>query len=72
MVESVTSEVRCTVIALGYNVSLGLIGGLSPLAATWLVQRTDNDYSPAFMIMAAGAISFCALIFLKLRREDEA
>jgi MHS family proline/betaine transporter-like MFS transporter len=72
MVESVTSEVRCTVIALGYNVSLGLLGGLSPLAATWLVRRTENDYSPAFMIMAAGAISFCALMFLKLKREDEA
>ena len=62
MVEAVPKEVRCTAIALGYNVSLGLIGGLSPLAATWLVHRTDNDYSPAFMIMAAAAISFLVLL----------
>jgi MFS transporter, MHS family, proline/betaine transporter len=62
MVEAVPKEVRCTAIALGYNVSLGLIGGLSPLAATWLVHRTDDDYSPAFMIMAAAAISFLVLL----------
>jgi MHS family proline/betaine transporter-like MFS transporter len=69
MVEAVPAEVRCTAIALGYNVALGLIGGLSPLAATWLVERTDNDYSPAFMIMAAGAISFLVLL-LGLRRRQ--
>ena len=58
MVEAVPWQVRCTAIALGYNVTLGVIGGLSPLVATWLVARTANDYSPAFMIMAAAAISF--------------
>ncbi|MBI2742204.1 MAG: MFS transporter [Rhodospirillales bacterium] len=62
MVEAVPVDVRCTAIALGYNVALGLIGGLSPLAATWLVERTDNDYSPGYMIMAAGAISFLVLL----------
>jgi len=70
MVEAVTKEVRCTAIALGYNVALGLIGGVSPLAATWLVHRTDNDYSPAFMIMAAAAISF--LVLLLFRRAPPA
>jgi len=62
MVETVPTEVRCTVIALGYNVTLGVIGGLSPLVATWLVDRTGNDYSPAFMIMVAAAVSFLALL----------
>ncbi len=62
MVEAVPTEVRCTVIALGYNVTLGVVGGLSPLVATWLVERTANNYSPAFMIMAAAAMSFLALL----------
>ena len=56
---------RCTAIALGYNVTLGVVGGLSPLVATWLVERTDNDYSPAFMIMVAAAISFLAILTFK-------
>ncbi len=62
MVEAVPAEIRCTAIALGYNVTLGIIGGLSPLVATWLVHRTANNYSPAFMIMAAAAISFMAIL----------
>ena len=65
MVEAVPAEVRCTAIAVGYNVTLGVIGGLSPLVAAWLVERTGNDYSPAFMIMAAAAISFLALLSFK-------
>jgi len=65
MVEAVPWQVRCTAIALGYNVTLGVIGGLSPLVATWLVARTHNDYSPAFMIMAAAAISFFAILSFK-------
>jgi MFS transporter, MHS family, proline/betaine transporter len=59
------AAVRCTAIALGYNVTLGVIGGLSPLVATWLVSRTENDYSPAFMIMVAAAISFLAVTRFK-------
>jgi MHS family proline/betaine transporter-like MFS transporter len=65
MVEVVPREVRCTATAMGYNISLGLLGGLSPFAATWLVDRTENDYSPAFMIIAAAAISFIALLTVR-------
>jgi len=65
MVEAVPWQVRCTAIALGYNVTLGIVGGLSPLVATWLVARTHNDYSPAFMIMVAAAISFFAILTFK-------
>lgn len=65
MVEAAPVAVRCTAIALGYNVTLGVVGGLSPLVATWLVERTGNDYSPAYMIMVAAAISFAALLYFK-------
>ena len=58
---------RCTAIALGYNVTLGVVGGLSPLVATWLVERTGDDLSPAFMIMAAAAISFLAVLGFRER-----
>src|SRR6185503_15867700 len=62
MVEAAPAAVRCTAIALGYNVTLGVIGGLSPLVATWLVKRTADQLAPAFMIMAASAISFLAVL----------
>jgi MFS transporter, MHS family, proline/betaine transporter len=65
MVEVAPLAVRCTVISLGYNLTLGLIGGCSPLVATWLVNRTSNDLSPAVLIMGAAGISFVAALFYR-------
>jgi len=65
MVEAAPARIRCTAVALGYNVCLGVIGGLTPLVATWLVARTADELAPAYLIMAAGAISFVAAWSLK-------
>ncbi len=62
MVEAAPAPVRCTAVALGYNICLGVIGGLTPLAATWLVSRTGDEISPAFLIMAAAAVSFATIL----------
>ena len=53
---------RCTAVALGYNACLGVIGGLTPLTATWLVERTGNEIAPAFLIMAAAAVTFAVVL----------
>lgn len=63
LVEAAPAGVRCCIVALGYNVALGILGGLTPLAAAWLIERTGNDYSPAFMIMAAAVVALIALRF---------
>lgn len=70
MVEATPPEVRCTAIALGYNITLGVIGGLSPLAATWLVQRTGDSLSPAWLLMAAAAISFVSVLLFRESHKD--
>jgi MHS family proline/betaine transporter-like MFS transporter len=64
MVEATPYEVRCTAIAIGYNTAYGVLGGLSPLGATWLVHRTDIDLSPAWIVMAAAVLSFFSLLSL--------
>lgn len=70
MVEAVPVAVRCTAIALGYNITLGFVGGASPMVATWLVHRTANDFVPAFMVMVAAAVSFLSvLLFRENSRE---
>ncbi|MGF7159973.1 MHS family proline/betaine transporter-like MFS transporter [Rhodoligotrophos appendicifer] len=66
MVEGAPAEVRCTVVSIGYNISFGIIGGLTPLVATWLVERTANQLAPAFLIMAAAAISAVAVVMTRL------
>lgn len=71
MVEATPRPVRCTAIALGYNVTFGILGGLTPLAAAWLIDRTAMDLSPAYMIMAAAAISFVSLLFYRESYRDD-
>jgi MHS family proline/betaine transporter-like MFS transporter len=65
MVESAPERIRCTAVALGYNVCLGVIGGLTPLVATWLVARTGDELAPAYLIMAAAAVSCFAAWCMK-------
>jgi len=65
MVEAVPAKVRCSALALGFNVTAGIVGGLTPLVAVWLVHRTEDDFSPAYMIMAAAAISLLAMVFYR-------
>jgi MHS family proline/betaine transporter-like MFS transporter len=68
MVESTPSQVRCTAVALGYNLCLAITGGATPVVAAWLVERTTNEISPAMLIMVAAAITFFGL----LRTEETA
>jgi MHS family proline/betaine transporter-like MFS transporter len=71
MVEATPPEVRCTAVALGYNLTLGLIGGVSPLVATWLVHRTGDNFSPAWLLMLASAVSFgSVLLYRETSREQ--
>lgn len=53
--------VRCTALAIGYNVTLGLVGGTSPLFASWLIDRFDDNAAPGYLIAVLAAVSFVAL-----------
>ncbi len=65
LVEAAPPTVRCTAVALGYNLCMGLFGGLSPLVATWLVERTGDEIAPAFLIMAAAAVTLVTLFWFR-------
>lgn len=50
--EQFPTRVRYTASALCYNVSYTIFGGTAPLVATWLIERTGNNLSPAFYLIA--------------------
>jgi MFS transporter, MHS family, proline/betaine transporter len=52
-------------VALGYNLCYAVFGGLSPLAATWLVARSGDEIAPAFLIMASAVVSFATLFWFR-------
>jgi MHS family proline/betaine transporter-like MFS transporter len=60
MVEALPGRVRCTAISLSYNFSVGLSGGLTPLVATWLIQRSGDEMVPAVMLMMLAAMTLLA------------
>jgi MHS family proline/betaine transporter-like MFS transporter len=61
MVEIVPSRLRCTIVAVGYNTGLAILGGLTPIAAVYAIERTGDDLSPAFLVMAAAAVSLAVI-----------
>jgi MFS family permease len=38
-----------------------ILGGLTPMAAVYAIERTRDDLSPAFLLMAAAAISLAVI-----------
>jgi len=64
MVETAPAYIRATVVALGYNLTMGILGGLTPLVASWLIHRTENEMIPAYMIVTVAAVSLVALMFV--------
>lgn len=57
------TEVRYTGIALGYAIGVALLGGTQPLICTYLIEATQNPYSPTFYLMFAACIGSLALYF---------
>ena len=64
MVETVGGQVRVSAVAIAFNLGMGIIGGLSPLFATWLIVTTGEEIAPAYFIIGAAAVSFVATRFL--------
>ena len=74
MGELLPLQVRCTGIGIAYNVAIGLFGGTAPLIVTYLVARTGDDFTPAYYVMGAAAVSLVSLLGLPetaRRRADE-
>ena len=61
LVEALPREVSCTAISVSYNLSVGLFGGLAPMVATWLIQRTGDEMFPALILTVIAALTLVAL-----------
>ncbi len=50
-------KLRCSSVAMGYNLSMAVFGGTTPMLATYLVNRTADDYAPVYYLMIGVLIS---------------
>lgn len=57
------TRVRLFAVAIGFNISVSIFGGTTPLFAETLVSGTGNVMVPAFILMAAGIVGAITLRF---------
>lgn len=67
LAEIMPTQVRCSGLSIGHNISMAIFGGSAPFLATHLIQYTNNMSSPAFLLMGAAFLSLCSLIFIRDR-----
>ncbi len=63
--EHFSTEVRFSGFALGYNAGAGLLGGVTPFVAGWLIHSTGSLTAPSCYLMAASAILLVVCCRLK-------
>ncbi len=64
LAECFNNQHRVSGIGLSYNLSFGFVGGLAPLAVTYLLHITNIEYAPAFYLMMTALLSLIAIINL--------
>jgi len=63
------TAIRFSGLSLGYGVATSVFGGMTPLAVTFLLERTHNAMAPAYFFVVAAIITLTATIFYKESRE---
>jgi len=71
LAEMFPTGMRYSGIALGYNLTLGVIGGTAPMVSTWLVATTGDIASPAYYLIVLALISFVAALKIKPMEGQE-
>jgi MHS family proline/betaine transporter-like MFS transporter len=59
------TPVRYSALSIGFNISVSLFGGTTPLLTAWLVEATGDPMVPAYYLMVAGAIGIITMHFVK-------
>jgi MHS family proline/betaine transporter-like MFS transporter len=62
MAELFPTNIRYGSMAIAYNLSVAVFGGITPLLATFLIGATGNSFAPAFYVMAAAAVSLVVVL----------
>ncbi|MHC2440177.1 tricarballylate/proton symporter TcuC [Bradyrhizobium sp. USDA 4451] len=62
LVEIVPAHVRTTCFSLAFALAAALFGTFTPLASTWLIERTNDKASPGYWLMFSAALGIIAAL----------
>jgi len=62
MAELFPTNIRYGSMAIAYNLSVAVFGGITPYFATFLIVSSGNRFAPAFYVMAAAAVTLVVVL----------
>ena len=68
LVEWAPRNARNTVISVGYNITLAVFGGTTPVVAAWMIRESGSVFSPILYIMAFAIVAFIIVLRTKETR----
>ena len=70
MADMFPARLRFSGMAIGYNVTLALVGGTAPLVATWLIKYTGKLTAPAGYLAVIAAVTLGVTLTLRPHPEN--
>lgn len=64
-------HVRFSGISLAHNMSMAIFGGITPLIAAFLLEKTNNLNTPAFLLMSAALLLLIGVVKLRVDKRSE-
>ena len=68
-VELMPAAIRCTGLALAFNIAEGYFGGTTPLIASWLLSQFRDPLMPGLWLAASGVITLSQWFGLRLKHS---
>ena len=63
--EQVNTKIRCSSLAIAYNLVLAIFGGTAPVVNMYLISYFHSSLAPSIYLIAAGIVSFIATLYMK-------
>ncbi|MCB1692712.1 MAG: MFS transporter, partial [Pseudomonadales bacterium] len=69
-VELFPTEDRLSGYSVAFNIGLGVVGGSTPMVATWLIETTGNSLAPAGYLIALAIVGIVGLAWMQDRSRE--
>jgi MHS family proline/betaine transporter-like MFS transporter len=69
-VELFPSEDRLTGYSISFNLGVGVVGGATPMLATWLIGFTGQTMAPGWLMVASALLAAVALLIMRDRSRE--
>jgi MHS family proline/betaine transporter-like MFS transporter len=70
LVELFPADDRLTGYSVAFNIGIGVVGGTTPMIATWLIDTTSVISAPAFYLSALAIVAATSLLMMNDRSRE--